>query len=154
MSYLGIGNLNALGDKTKLVFTSVDPDLESSVQLEVFAQLEQVYNVTTWTDNSNTPALAIRILAMFYVGWYYERTYSEDGSSNSYGLLLIARGQRLIDGVLSGAIVFADAPSPAMNDSAPTFYPNDGSTAQLPNYNATNPDTSLGPNVFSVGMIF
>lgn len=154
MPYLEVGDINALSDGTKLAFTAVDLDLESSVIAEIFAQIGQEYAVALWTQKSSTPALVIKIIAMFYVAWYYQRVYSEDNNPNSYGMLLIARGQRLIDGIVSGILNLPDSVTPAINvnDSA-LFYPNDASS--LLNPNDTNaPDSSVGPAAFTMGKIF
>ena len=148
--YLEVGDVNALGDATKLVFPVVGPELEDSVVQEIFAQVGQVHDVTTWIARASTPKLIIKILAMFYVGWHYQKVYSEDDNPNSFGLLLIARGQRLVDGIISGAVELTDVTVPAKNDGTASFYPNDASSAQTP----TTDDRSLGKEHFSMGMIW
>lgn len=154
MAYIEIGDINALVDGTKLTFADVDLDLLSSIVVEAFMQLQQLYDTTVWVDKSSTPKLVVKILAMLYVGWYYERVYSEDGNPNSYGLLQIARAQRLIDGIVSQSIDLIDSitPSTNQNDSA-LFYPNDASSAMDPT-DTSAPDTSVGPAYFSMGAIF
>lgn len=151
MAYIEINDINALGDGTKLIFTAVDLDLVSSVAAEVFAQIQSTYDTTVWIDKNSTPKLVVKILAMFYVGWYYERVYSEDGNPNSYGLLLVARGQHLIDGIVANTLNLIDSvtPSTNVNDSA-LFYPNDASSLLFP----TDADPSLGGASFTMGAIF
>ena len=150
MTYLGINDINALGDKTKLLFSTVDPDLESSVALEIFSQVGQVHDTTIWLSPTTTPKLVLKILAMFYVGWYYERVYSEDDAPNNYGLLLVARGQRLIDGIIAGTVELIDITVPAKNNEQPDFYPTDASSLLLPTFE----DPSLGGPAFTMGKIW
>lgn len=154
MSYIAVNDINALSDGTKLIFDAVDPDLEASVVSEIFAQVGQIYDVSVWTSETTTPDLVVKIIAMFYVGWYYQRVYSEDDSPNNYGFLMIARGQRLLDGIVGGSVNLPDSITPAVNqnDSA-LFYPNDASSAMDPNdmYAA---DSSVGPASFGMGQVF
>lgn len=151
MTYLGVNDINALGDKTKLLFAAVDADLESSVITEIFSQVGQVYNTALWIDTASTPKLLLKIMAMFYVGWYYQKVYSEDDAPNNFGLLLIARGQRLIDGIIAGSVNLPDATVAALiNDDTASFYPTDASSIMAP----TMYDRSLGGPFFSMSDVF
>ena len=149
MAFVSVADLNALGDATKLNFTAVSADEESSVTTEIFSQIGQRYDTTIWTSSVNTPKLVIKIIAMFYVGWHYQKVYSEDDAPNNFGLLLIARGQRLVDGIIAGALNLPDAPTP-INSDVPTFYPTDASSLMSP----TVYDRSLGGPMFNMSDVF
>lgn len=149
MAFVSAADLNALGDATKLNFTVVSADEESSVTTEIFSQVGQVYNTVVWTDSTNTPKLIIKIIAMFYVGWHYQKVYSEDDAPNNFGLLLIARGQRLVDGIVAGVLNLPDAPTP-INNEQPDFYPTDASSLMSP----TVDDRSLGGPMFNMSDVF
>lgn len=141
----------AWADGRKLVLTSVDNELEVSQTSQVFGSLSQVYDTSTWVDALTTPTLVRKIIAMLYVGWYFQRAYSEDADLSTYGLLLVAQAQKLLDGLIAGSIVLpiTEAPAPLNNDR-PSFYPTDASSALDP----TVSDMSLGPAAFSMGQIW
>ena len=151
MSYLVAADLNALGDATKLVFAAVDSNEEASVKTEIFSQVGQVYDTTLWVDTASTPQLLLKIMAMFYVGWHYQKVYSEDDTPNNFGMLLIARGQRLIDGLIDGSIDLPDVTAAAVkNIGTADYYPSDASSIMSP----TIDDRSLGGPMFSMSDIF
>lgn len=153
VAHITIGEVNAWADGRKLSFSgSLDNDeLEESQTSQVFGSLSQVYDTSTWTDSATTPTLVRKIIAQFYVGWYFQRTYSEDADLSTYGLLLVAQAQKLLDGLEAGSIVLpiTEAPQP-LNNSQPSYYPNDASSALDPMVS----DTSLGPAAFSMGQIW
>ena len=149
-TYLAVEDINALGDGTKLVFTEVDGDLEESVRVEIFSQVGVRYDTTTWINTADTPKLILKIMAMFYVGYYYQRVYSEDDNPNNYGFLQIQRGQRLIDGIIADAVDLPDIVIPPKNNSQPSFFPNDASSALVANFD----DPSLGGPKFTMSKVF
>lgn len=153
MSYVTAAECNAWADKNKLDLTTVDSDLEASVVAEIFARVSPAYDVSGWVDNTTTPSLIRKLIAMQYTGWYYLRTYSEDEAPNNYGLLLLGQVSNLLDGIVTGGIVLPEVTVPSVGGlSEGDFYPNDLSSAMDP---LTNPDdTSVGPAKFSMGQIW
>lgn len=142
---------NAWADHSKLNFGELDSDLEGSQATQVLTRVSQVYDVSGWITPGTTPSLIRKIISMLYVGWYYQRTYSEDANVNSYGLLLINQAEALIEGIVSGAIILPDAPPGTdLGINQPAFYPTDSSSTLQP----TNDDPSLGPAKFSMGRIW
>lgn len=151
MPYVSVGDLNAWTDQVKLDVTEIDEDLLDAQVTEVLAGVAAAYDTSTWLDDSDTPSLVKKIIAMMYVGWFYQRTYSEDDNVNSYGLMLIARAQALITGIVAGTIVLPDAPvGSATNIDSPVFYPTDASSGATPTFD----DMSLGGPAFSMGQIW
>ena len=149
--HITVAEANAWADKVKLNFGELDSELENAQATQVLSRVSQVYNVSSWVDSSNTPSLIRKIIAMLYVGWYYQGVYSEDDSVNSYGLLLINQAETLVEGIISGAITLTDAAAGTdLGLSLPAFYPNDASSALKP----TDIDSSLGPEKFSMGKVW
>src|SRR5882762_9162995 len=135
--HITVDEANAWADHSKLNFGELDSDLEASQATQVLTKVSQVYDVTSWITPGTTPALIRKIISMLYVGWYYQRTYSEDGN--------------LIAGIISGAITLPDVPPGTdLGFSQPVFYPTDASSALQP----TDDDPSLGPAKFSMGRIW
>jgi hypothetical protein len=85
---------------------------------------------------------------MFYAGYYYLRTYSEDEDTSNYGMFLIRQAQTLLSGLIAGTIAITELPTSDVGQ--PAFYPTDASSAQCP----TREDPSLGGAKFSMGTIF
>jgi hypothetical protein len=101
-------------------------------------------------DETTTPKLVRKILAMLYTGWFYLRTYSEDEDISNYGQLLISQAEKLISGIVTGTLVLDDVTTPPSNPDTADFYPTDASSAQSPTFD----DPSLGGPVFSMGQIW
>lgn len=149
MAFISVGDANAWTDKVKLNLTTLDTDLESSISTQVLARVSQAYDVSSWTTSNNTPSLIKKIIAMMYTGWLYQRTYSEDEETNSYGLLLLAQADSLMTGIVEGSLPLLGGGG-ALNPDEPVFYPTDLSSAQSP----THDDPSLGGPVFSMGKVW
>jgi hypothetical protein len=152
MARISVGDVSAWVDGSKLTIDQLDSDLEEQMAAEVFSQISAAYpsaTTSTWTNETNTPALVRKIISMLYVGWYYQRVYSEDADTSNYGMLLIAQAERLIAGLNDGALILEGVVglTPIGN---PTFYPTDASSAQ----DATVTDMSLGGPRFSMGTIW
>jgi hypothetical protein len=148
--YITVDEANAYADKNKLIVTAVDVDLETSQAVQLFAKLGQVYDVSTWVDDTTTPSLVRKVLAMYYTGWFYLRTYSEDEDVSTYGQMLIRQADDLLAGIVAGTLVLSDVSVPAINPDQPSFYPDDASSALTP----TASDRSLGDAKFSMGTIW
>lgn len=147
--HVSLLELNAWTDGAKLEVGVIDAGLEESNAVEVFGQLSSVFDSSTWLDETTTPQLIRKLLAMRYVGWYFLRTYSEDTDISNYGMLLLAQADALLQGLLTGSIILPEVPVPLSNEQA-TFYPTDASSAQRPNCY----DSSLGGPAFSMGQIW
>lgn len=150
MAHITVEEANSWTDKVKLNLSVLDSELEESMATQVLARVSQAYDTTSWVDTDTTPKLIRKIIAMMYVGWYFQRTYSEEEETNSYGLMLIAQAERLIEGIVSGSLSLPDSTEPLLNVDAPTFYPTDASSALSP----TSDDMSLGGAKFSMGTIW
>ena len=150
-SHITPAEANAWADHVKLSVTSVDSELEAAQAVEVLSRIGTVYAVSGWTDPLTTPSLVRKIIAMKYVGWLFQRTYSEDAPISDYGLLLIAQAENLIDGIIAGTLALPGSTTvDGQITGSPAFYPNDASSALTP----TSEDRSLGPNSFSMGQVW
>lgn len=151
MSYITVEQANAWTDKFKLNLDVLDSELEDSVAVQVLAKLAAAYDVSGWADTLTTPALVRKIIAMYYVGWYFERTYSEDQEVNDYGLLLLEQAEKLIAGIIDGTLTLPEVPVEQQGAlGRPLFYPTDASSAMEPSYE----DSSLGGSKFSMGTLW
>lgn len=147
-----VQEVNAWLEKTKVALTALDSELVGSIAEQVIAAVSDMVDPTSWLDPTTTPSLIRKIIAMQYAGWYYQRTYSEDEETNSYGLLLLGQAERLITGIREGSLTIAGsvpADGAAFN-TQPSFYPTDFSSMQSP----TSTDPSLGGPKFTMGTIW
>jgi hypothetical protein len=140
---------NAWTEGTKLAFTALDAALLDQIESQVLGRLASQFDTSTWLSPASTPRMVKSIVAMFYVAWYYDRTYSEDQEQgNDYAALLRAQAESLILGILDGSIVLPEVPGD--EPGGPAFYPTDDSSAMKP----TTADPSLGGPWFSLGTTF
>lgn len=152
MSNIDIPEAQAWCEGTKLnLGTALDGELEASISTQVIGRIAQVYDTSSWTDASTTPKLVRSVIAMLYASWIYSRQYSETVGPGvtTYGDLLRQNAEALIQGILSGAITLSDS-TPTTDVGVPLFYPTDDSSALDP----TSDDTSLGPEKFTMGVIW
>jgi hypothetical protein len=157
MAHIAVEDANAWVDHVKLSVSVLDADLEESLWEQVVAQAAHAYETSTWVDESSTPGLIRKVLAMYYAAWFINRTVSEDDDVSAYAVLLMAKADQLMSGIAAGTIVLPDATATALNADAPLFYPNDLSSLAWPRYNAPFEgclDRSLGPAKFSMGDCF
>jgi len=151
MPHVTPDDLNAFADGRKITFNDIDVGLEETLSTQVLARISQVYDTSTWVDETTTPPLIKSIIAMQYVGWYFERTYSEDANISNYGTMLIAESNTLTDGLANGQIDIPGLPTGINTGlTQPSFYPDDNSSASETTYD----DMSLGPAKFSMGMVW
>lgn len=150
MALITVEEANSWADQVKLNLSVLDSELEESMATQVLARVSQAYETTSWVSSGTTPKLIRKIIAMMYVGWYFQRTYSEEEETNSYGLMLIAQAERLIEGIVTGSLSLPDSSEPSLNVDAPSFYPTDASSLLTP----TVDDPSLGGAKFSMGTIW
>lgn len=154
MQHITVEDAQAWADGVKLNIATLDSDLEDSISTQVLAEVSQAYDVSSWTSSTGTPSLIRKIIAMEYVGWYFQRVYSEDDEANSYGLQLISEAKSLIAGIVAGTLNLPDAPAGSQQLlSTPLFYPTDlSSSTSIRDTNGN--DTSVGPSKFSMGQIW
>ena len=90
MSNISVQEAQSWAEDTKLNLGNVlDAELEAMIATQVFARIAQVYTTSSWITPETTPKLVRSILAMLYMAWYYDRTYSEDAlKANPYAALL------------------------------------------------------------------
>lgn len=154
MAYISLEDVQAWTDGSKLFLTALDENLADQQTAEVLNRISAVYDTSGWTDEASTPTLVQKIIAMLYVGWYYQRTYSEDEDTSSYGLLLIARAEQLLEGIESGSLIIdgevLSTVNIALSPNSGDVYPNDASSAACPTYE----DPSLGGPAFTMGTIW
>jgi hypothetical protein len=151
MSNITVDEAQAWAEKSKLdLVSSLDGELEKQVASQVLARVATAYNVSGWTTSTTTPTTIKTIISMMYVGWLYERTYSDDNNGpNVYGDKLLAMAEVMLQNILDG-ITEIPGIEPTLDSGAPSFYPTDASSAQCP----TSDDRSLGDAKFSMGTVF
>lgn len=157
MSHISVSDAQAYATPRKLdLGTSLDGDLENSVAVQVLAQIHPAYDTTTWVDEATTPRLVQSIIGMYYVAWYYQRTYAEDTGTATYADRLLRWGQMLINGILAGNTILTDVPTGSTSYGQPSFYPNDQSSAvDAGDLDTTDPERgSVGPAYFTMGQVF
>ena len=130
MSYLTVTAIQAWLEKTKLTISSVESDLEQHLVNIVLNKIAAKYDVSGWTDSSNTPELVLTILSMKYASQYYRRAYSEEPGDNKYARALNMDADELLDGIVSGDMQLIDVVEEPIN--GPSFYPTDVSSIDDP----------------------
>ena len=153
MANIAAVDANAWSSPSKLALVDpLDVALEAQVSAEVLSRIGDTYNTSSWTGPTTTPILVKKIIAMMFVGWYYQRTYSEDEDTNSYGLMLISQAERLLAGIEAGdiTVIGSDPSTTDLSTSSASFYPTDASSASSP----TLDDMSLGGPKFTMGTIW
>lgn len=163
MARISVDDVKAWVESTKLDPQALDLDHLDQLETEVLARINSVYDTSTWIDKASTPRLIQTIIAKTYTGWLYDKYYSENQSApNQYSQLVKQNAENLILGILDGTIEIPGLPPD--NPAAPTFYPNDASSAIAPDNGSYDPntglltpivgDTSTGPAKFSMGKTF
>jgi hypothetical protein len=149
MTHIDPADANAWAEQTKLKIATFDAAFLDQIEAQVLGRIASQFDVSTWVDPTTTPKMVKSIIAMLYVAWYYDKTYSEDQESgNDYAALLRAQAESLMMGILDGSINLPEVPN--QEPGGPSFYPTDDSSAMCP----TPEDPSLGPAKFSMGSIF
>lgn len=157
MAHINVGDAQAYATVRKLdLGTSLDPDLEGSAAVQVLSQLASAYDTTTWVDSTTTPALVRSIIGMYYIAWWYQRTYAEDTGTATYADRLLRWAQMLINGILAGNTVLTDITTGVSSHNLPAFYPNDKSSAtHAEDLDWADPERgSVGPAYFTMGEVF
>jgi hypothetical protein len=149
MAVITLQEANAWCEPTKSAIPDLDQTHVAQVASAVFARLTSQYDTSLWTDATNTPAVVKTIIAMFYVSWHYDKAFSADPGheTDDYAKRLRGWAETLLVKLEEGTDIPGVDPLPT---GQPAFYPNDASSALEP----TAADPSLGPNKFSMGVIW
>jgi len=149
MAHIDTADANAWVEQTKLKIATFDAAFLDQIEAQVLGRVASQFDTSTWVSPATTPKMVKSIIAMWYVAWLYDKTYSEDQEKgNDYAALLRAHAESLLVGILDGSIVLPEVPN--QEPGSPSFYPTDDSSAMCP----TPEDPSLGPARFSMGSIF
>ena len=135
MPFLSDSDIVTWVDSVKIPGTiTVETGLESVAVETVFGRLAGTFDVRLWQDSATTPRLIVKVLAMTYVAYLYQRTYSMDEDLSNYAAFLLAQSEALIQGILDYSIVLDDASGEPIGNAAegraPIFYPNDASSVK------------------------
>lgn len=151
MPHIALSDALAWTEPTKVGdnFDALDDALETQVSTIIFARLAKRFSTVGWTTPELTPKLVKTIVAMYYVSFVYDKTYSTDDDLSAYAVLLRSMADLNIAALLEGSVDLPEQPDGG-SISGPVFYPNDFSSAQ----EATAEDSSLGPAAFSMGRVF
>lgn len=150
MAFIEPVDVQAWLEGTKLEVGNLDAALEDQIASEVLGRISTAsYDVTGWTDSTNTPKLVKKVMAMLYAGWFYDREYSETSDTNDYALRLKQAAEALITGIILGTTDIGEVVGvSSLGD--PLFFPNDASSALT----ANQYDVGDGPAAFSMGTRF
>jgi hypothetical protein len=142
-------------DGAKITISTLDTALVDNIETETLSRLESIYDVSGWTNDTNTPKIIKTVITKYYASWLIDRFYSEnqDGGSD-YAKRLCDNADMVMTGIIDGQIIVSDVPggTPVVPESSRTasFYPTDASSSQIP----TTDDPSLGGPYFSLGKAF
>lgn len=151
MANIALEEANAWLEPTKLTLPDLDPALEQQVAAQILSRLDTIFDISTWVDENTTPTLVRTIIAMEYVAWTYDKTYSDDAEANAYAALLRQHAEMNLEGILSGAVQLEEVdPNPALSLGTASFFPNDASSANPP----TSDFPSDGGPSFLMGSVF
>lgn len=143
-------NVQAWLEESKLEVGSLNIELEAQITSEVLGRISRAgYDVLSWTDSTTTPKLVKKIISMLYAGWFYDRAYSETADTNQYAQRLKKAAETLILGIIGGTIDIEEVTGDELFGD-PLFFPNDQSTAMMPD----EFEVGDGPSVFGMGAKF
>lgn len=153
-AHIGTADTKAFAESTKLPIASIDTDMELSEASEVLGRLANTFDTSTWVDNTTTPNLVRKIIAMRYVGSMFLRTYPEEVDAvDNYGIWLLSQAEMLLAGLTGGSLILTEIDGDVITpttDGSIDGYPTDASSALDPTYD----DPSLGGPAFSMGKVF
>lgn len=132
-------------------FVDIDEDLATQIGTMIKSRLAPIYTVANWTTANNTPKLVRTIIAMHYVAWIYDKTFSVDSDeTNDYAALLRSTADANILALISGAVILEEDPLTTSDTGTPVFFPNDTSSANPPSEDFP----SDGGPAFMMGTVF
>ena len=148
--HITLAEANAWLEPTKLTLSAIDSELEAQVTNLIFARLLGTFDTASWLNVATTPKIVRTIIAMHYVAWTYDKTYSDDAESNAYAALLRQYADANLVGLIAGNIELEELPDANVGVSSPSFFPNDASSVREP----TQDHPSDGPPSFTMGTVF
>ncbi len=134
MAHVTAPGIQAWLQSTKLTIDVVDVDKDSVATNLVFGRVGTLYDTSTWTDASNTPALIQTIMCMLLAAWTYRVSYAEVVEvDNPFATWLETLAEQTIQAILTGSIEVVGATPRASDITSATAWPNDttGSTQQF-----------------------
>lgn len=129
-TFVTLGQVQSWLQDTKYTLSEVDDELEGSASDKVIGFLHQRYDVSGWVDDTSTPPLVIRLIAMLTAARTLRRAISEDDGDALYSDWLEERVMKMLEGLVSGAIsIPGEEPDPTSPlGSGPIFFPTDKAT--------------------------
>lgn len=150
MARVTVSEVQAWLEPAKLTLATLDEELVTQLEEEILVQLSPQYTVSDWLTPETTPKIVRVIVAKTYASFYIDRAYSENqDGGNDYAARLMANANMLLTGLISGSIDIPETP-PINSSTAPSFFPTDMSSAQLP----TSENPEFGGPYFSLGRAF
>lgn len=155
---ISVSEAQAWTESSKLTLGSLDAALESQISARVLGSLNGVFDVSGWLDSVSTPQLVRSVISMLYVAELYDRTYSNDLGTSTYGAELRKMANDLLDGIESGDFDLVEVA--ALPITGPKFYPTDTSSSSRqygnmpPVYDGTGYGYADTPPAFTMGRIF
>jgi hypothetical protein len=145
MAHISLEEAQAWLDNNKLTLDEVDSELEEAAVAVAFSALSTRFDTTVWTDDTDTPSLVRKVIAMLHTAWYYNRAYSEEADETpAYGRWLESLATSLLGGLAGGSIdVDPDSEDDRGSWAYPSFYPTDLATLD-----------EDAPRAFSMGKVF
>lgn len=132
MSYVTLQQVQAWLqiDKYDLLPNDLDQEQVGLAADKTLSWLEQRYDTSGWLDDTSTPSMVRRIIAMLTASYTLRKAISEDDGITHYADWLEERACKLIEGLVDGSLDLPDVdPDPNAPASASIeFYPNDAST--------------------------
>lgn len=132
MAYVTVDEVQSWVEPTKLRFDHDDelPE-EANASTYVLARLATVFDTSNWTDNTDTPQLVRKVIAMLVAAWRYNRIYSESDleAGNPYANKLEQMANDILTGLVNGSMVLTDETisGPGVEGTL-AFYPTDASS--------------------------
>jgi hypothetical protein len=149
MALIELTDAQAWVEDTKLGIDAFDESLLAQVEAQLLGRLSAGFDLSTWVGPGTTPDLVKSAIAMTYASWLYNKHYSEDQENlNDYAVWLLGQANAIMTGLIDGSITVPGVEAPTVG--APSFYPNDSSSALAPTWE----DPSLGGASFSMGQRF
>lgn len=142
-------------DGAKITISTLDTELIANIEEETLARLNAIYDVSVWTNNSNTPKIIRTVISKYYASWLIDRFYSENSIENTsvYAKRLCDNADMVMTGIIEGQITVSDSGGTTVVPDVPrtaSFFPTDSSSSQTPTFD----DPSLGGPYFSLGRAF
>lgn len=108
---ISLGDANAHLPTDKWELEELDADLVSQLEQHVLIKLADSYDVSSWTDVSNTPLLVRSLIGMYVAGHAYNRQFADEAAdAGSYGSWLLSRADNVLVSLYEGIVSLVDEP--------------------------------------------